>query len=303
MNCPFCNGNAARAHWYPTTSFAGKTFTYVDCQACRLVYVDPIPTAADLSQMYRPDYQAGVNTSLLSSPHVLVGGLRFSYAEQFRLVREQDPRAHILDFGCGDGHFVANALAQGFPVTGVEFNRDQVQLLASAMPDADFLTVDDFFAGSRSFPVVRLSNVLEHLTDVQATSRALVDKLAPGGMLLIEGPLEANANVAYFVRQAYFRLRRALQPGRLAAHPPFHVFFANRDNQRRFFARVPLDEHHFAVTERGWPFPERLADVSSVGGFAKYVIARASMTLSGRVPGWGNTFIYAGRKPAPARPS
>ena len=84
--------------------------------------------------------------------------------------------------------------------------------------------------------------------------------------------------------------------GTVMHDPPRHLFYSDRANQRDMLRRTGLQELHFAVREAAWPFPESLSEARTAGLFAKYVIAAISIPISRLVPGWGNTFLYLGRR-------
>jgi SAM-dependent methyltransferase len=296
MRCLFCSSSSLHATALQPTCFGEKHFAYIKCSDCGLIFVDPLPDARDMELMYPVSYQDGADAGLLPDPSKKMPGLRFDYAYQFELLEKFAPAKELLDHGCGTGHFIANAVPAGFLCTGTEFNPAQVQALRNGIPSTVFLTVDEFLSSEKKFPVIRMSNVLEHLTNPAETLQQLHDRLEPGGVLLVEGPLENNFSPAFLALRLYFLALHYLRPSFLFHEPPRHIFYSDHRNQRDLFVMAGFEELHFEVREFAWPFPESWSACRSAGDRMKYLLARGSMALCALVPRWGNTFLYVGRK-------
>ena len=290
MACPFCAQTAISPSFLPDTRFNGKTFHYVRCTHCELIYLDPFPGPEDYAAMYPPTYQNGINP-LVVADNVKLPGLRFAYGKHFELIDRYAPGKRILDYGCGQGNFVINALAKGYACHGTEYNPAHIDVLRREIKNASFFQIDEFLSKGESYDVIRLSNVLEHLDKPGAIIEQLKKKLNPGGILLVEGPIETNFSPAFLLRKLYFKLAW----GKTASHPPTHIFFSNAKNQRDFFAHHGLQELHFEVAENEWPFPESWRDAKGVGGIFKLFAARLSKASHKICRNWGNTFVYAGQ--------
>lgn len=203
----------------------------------------------------------------------------------------------LLDYGCGSGRFVKEALVQGYSVVGVEFGHTMVNQLENAFPKTKFYTVDQFHSReSPAFDVVFLSNVIEHLSNPTEVLSFLVKNLKPGGLLVAEGPLETNRSFANLFRRLTFRLRKSLFRT-TAKHVPTHVLMANKRNQLQFFKNVGLSTTYFRLNEQPWPFPYFWKIGEAPSKLLLVVVARVSVFLQPFIPGYGNTFVYIGRKP------
>jgi 2-polyprenyl-3-methyl-5-hydroxy-6-metoxy-1,4-benzoquinol methylase len=294
--CPFCYDNKYLDSIYPPTRFNKKQFNYVRCISCSLVYVQPFPNEDDYKLMYLPSYQGHVDKSI-AQPSEIPYGLRFPYSKHYNVINSTKLKPVLLaDFGCGNGHFIFNALKQGIQCHGIEYNADYIKMLSAEIPDAVFYTVENFFGNSNVYDVIRLSNVLEHLDKPVEILKKIMQKLKPGGILLVEGPLEDNGNLAHSLRMLLFKFTASKRKKHPAVHAPTHIFFSNRSNQLNLFKALSFQTIEYTVTERAWPYPYKLADVKSLGGFLKWTIAKISILISLIIPPWGNTFFYAGRK-------
>jgi SAM-dependent methyltransferase len=94
--------------------------------------------------------------------------------------------AHVLDFGCGTGHF-ARHLARRFHT--VAFDPSEYARAATAQRSPSTRVVDDLDAvPDGRLALVCSLHVLEHISDPAPTLRRLHDLLAPGGHMLYVVP-------------------------------------------------------------------------------------------------------------------
>jgi SAM-dependent methyltransferase len=97
----------------------------------------------------------------------------------------------VLDFGCGQGGFL-RALAQAGCTRLVGFDFVLYHELAS-IPDVRFFeSLAEIRASGRRFDVIRMSHVIEHLTDLDGTMGALSDLLTPTGQIVGQTPNAAH---------------------------------------------------------------------------------------------------------------
>jgi 2-polyprenyl-3-methyl-5-hydroxy-6-metoxy-1,4-benzoquinol methylase len=297
MPCPYCLSNSFSSSYLPSTIFNSKKFDYVKCDSCSVLYIQPFPTEDDYLKMYPPEYQSGVNKTILSNNYIKLPGLRFSYGVQFDFIKKHcSPNATILDYGCGNANFLINANHQVFNCDGAEFNPAHVNVLKNEISTSEFYTISDFLSSDLKYDVIRLSNVLEHLDTPIDTIQKLSNKLNPNGILLIEGPIECNFNLAFLTRKIYFTLMHKIKKGYVAKHTPTHITFTNAKNQLAFFNRLSLITLEFNVSEAAWPYPASVKNAIGLGGKTKAVIAKISIAISSIFGSWGNTFIYVGQK-------
>ena len=297
--CPFCYSAKWEKTFQVDTFFNKKRFSYIKCSNCNLLYIYPFPEICDYIAMYPPDYQNNnVDLSIALNQYAKLPGLRFSYGFQLELINQfANSTPKIFDYGCGNANFIANAINYGFQCSGAEFNEEYVNKLRVTFQNANFYTINDFINGkiTEKFDVIRLSNVLEHLIEPRVVMQKLKANLKQGGVFLIEGPVEENFCITFLIKKVYNAIKFILYANKLSSHPPYHVFFSNKKNQRLFFRLVGLKEFYFKVEENAWPFPANFKEAIGAKRKIMAIIAIVSMYITKKTKqNFGNTFIYIG---------
>ena len=144
---------------------------------------------ADYKSHYRADAE------LIEDPAQLPSVRRNSERRRLqRIVRilRLRPEDRVLDIGCGSGWLASLCAARGCKVTATDVSHAGV-LAAGRRYDGEigsFAVGDAYQMGLRSgsFDVVLLSEVVEHLEDIQAVLTEAKRLLKPAGRLLVSVP-------------------------------------------------------------------------------------------------------------------
>lgn len=116
----------------------------------------------------------------------------------------------VLDAGCGEGFGTATLSPLAAELVGVDYSADAVAECrrlwsGAARPNLRFEQVDLTRPGDfrERFDVVVCFQVLEHIRDSTPFLRALAERLAPGGLLLLTTPnrLRSASENPYHVRE------------------------------------------------------------------------------------------------------
>ncbi len=284
IKCLFCEHTQTRSTPFEDTVFNNKTFEYVQCTKCDLIFVNPLPDTDDLIKMYPVEYQG--NLAIAASG---------AYNSLFSQIQSKGKYSSILDYGCGGGRFVVEALEKGYSVTGAEYNPELVANLSKTFTKASFLTIDDFYKSDAKYDIIFLSNVLEHLTNPKEIMLKLRERVSENGLFVLEGPVENNFNLTLFTRKIIFFIRKNFF-GKKASHTPTHILYANRKNQEQFLKDIGLTTLYYEIKESNWPYPMRYEDCHSLMQKLMYGIATFSVAMSKIFPFWGNNFVYIGKK-------
>jgi SAM-dependent methyltransferase len=286
MNCPLCGHQSSKPSWVGSTLYHGKEFTYVECLFCSSLYCDPMPDFEALSQMYGVDYQ---NSFLAgASDEGSKDGRRV-----IELLKKME-RGTFVDYGCGAGSVLAEAAKLNWRAVGVEFDED----VASEVKGRTGLEVLNHrqvgtLNGLRA-DVLHLGDVVEHLTEMDRQMPEIINLIRPGGLLVAQGPLEANLNLFTLM----IRLARSLRRRRNTEMAPYHVVLATAKGQRLLFRRHGLKEMEYVIGEVAWPAPSRLSlsDLRRPRSLGLYLLRLASKTISGLgFAQMGNRYFYVGQ--------
>ncbi len=202
--CPLCKALASRTECFARDELLDRgdfIYRYVKCHSCGLVYLNPLPSVSDYSEIYPSDYPAwSKSRATLFFRHFLMD------LPQVWTVKRFKKGGSLLDVGCGMGTFLACLKKQGgWVVEGVEpssFGCDLARkqfglsLWHGALDNAPFK--------ENSFDAITLWDVLEHVEDPRATVRTASRLLKKDGVLLISMPNIGSFDYPFFRRRWYF---------------------------------------------------------------------------------------------------
>lgn len=193
------------------------------------------------------------------------------------------PTGDLLDFGCGNGAFLKSATEAGFAAVGVELD-PEVRKKAQEFSGCTVHSLAKLTDDGRTFDVMHLGDVLEHLPAPAKTLVELQTLLRPNGYWFIEGPVEEGISLVHSAARVFGHLKRLSGKDELASYPPFHLIRTNPRAQRGFFSdRMGLEVVKFIVFETGWPYinpGDRLSAPGSVPHLAKMLIGKMSMVVA-----------------------
>lgn len=189
----------------------------------------------ELGLLRRPEYEIEapaytVKTSSLSSHNQLL-----------RMVGP--PPRSVLDIGCGRGEFAALLEERGHRVTGIDFRPPAV--MPNEFIEAD-LTAGLPLDAQRTFDVVVLGDVLEHMAEPEKLLADAREHVAPGGKLLVSLPNAVHWSVRAQIARGKFEYtnRGILDRG--------HLRFFTADSAERLFDDCGLHTVEHRVTPIPW---------------------------------------------------
>lgn len=183
---------------------------FVECRGCSLVFRDPMPSAADLDDLYADSY-SDANLQA-DSTNMCSSDVSLEHMATFLARKLLRPGQRILDFGASSGFLVHDLAARGFDVTGVE-PAEGARAEARRRYGIDILA--DLREVRGTFDWVIGIEVVEHLPDPVSTLRGLRDVLAPDGRIFLSTPNQRGL------------LARLHGPAWREAQKPFHLALFN----------------------------------------------------------------------------
>lgn len=205
--CPVCAGEHRPG---PTVG----RLTYVRCRSCGLVFMEPMPSQRWYDGRYAAQYWEGQakrdDRSDETSRRLRKEHLRaIAYAEIARAAGLPS-EGTLLEIGCGTGGAAATlAESLGWSAVGVEPDVASRAIASTIGVMVDATDLDGFVALGRTFDLILLSHVLEHVVDPDRFLTQVLRLLGPDGVLLIEVP-NGMTNESLHLFHPYLFTRRAL---------------------------------------------------------------------------------------------
>lgn len=269
--CPACASTESIRSFWGDMQYRGWRYAWRECSHCQTGYVWPRPSAEIIAQMYAPSYlQEHCGAEL--SGHDRIPAL----ANEAKTVLPE-MKGTVLDIGCGGGQFIRDVLAHGAAAVGVELSAETAAIVSKAVGVPVFTSI----SSAPNCDVVHLADVVEHHPDPAVLLKEAMEKVKPGGRLVLRHPLEGQAHFFLAVMRIWKVLRPS--PGREVA--PFHLQHFSwkgwailRDRAGLIPVREQVSELH-GIDSRWWiQLVKRVSEL----------ISRSPM---GRARRWGNRLV------------
>jgi len=219
MSCPLCHSNDLHR-------LGDKNgYDILGCNDCGLLFADPMPTPAELDEIYA---EYGVNRKNIPRRDVKVR----RWKRRLASVRLFAPRGRSLDIGCNTGFAAEAARQAGYQAHGIDLGRESIDIARELFPQCTFeeTTAEDYAARIEPFELVTCSEVIEHLTELDSFAEALQRLVRPGGVLYLTTP-----DVGHWLVP---RDKLAFKD----LGPPHHLIYFGKPQMRRL-----LESHGFRV--------------------------------------------------------
>jgi len=242
-------------------------YEILECPTCGTLFRADLPTPAELTEIYGPDYFADISATGAGRGYSDYLGEEINHranaAARMQLLERYHPVASLLDVGSAAGFFLDEARKRGWRVEGVELavdmahyarNRLGLEVHASPFEDAD--------VKPNVFDVITMWDYLEHSLDPARDLRKAASLLRQNGLLAI------STGDAGSIPAKVFRSRWHLLT------PRHHNFFFTRRSLERAFQDAGFEvvlmkyassrySPHYLVhklqTLTDWPVLPRLA--------------------------------------------
>lgn len=231
--CPACKCSHF-LYWFTKQTRFGRYKVY-RCRKCRSAFIYPRPSHSELESVYsdtafrsdgggsaeerftrRMESEKLYPNSTLDAARMIENCKRFSCGHR------------LLDVGAGYGYFTNAALARGFSVQALDpspSSRGIFAIMNKFDPEPIMLGKDFVEANRQAFDVVILSQVLEHISNLEETLFFLDDLLTDGGVVAIAVPHFQSLVSRFQGRNDMFII------------PPYHLNYFTIKGLRELFER------------------------------------------------------------------
>ena len=196
--CPLCGARAAHADLQVRRHATdGRAYQLLRCATCTLRYTDAVPSAVECEALYDEDYYTDTPSGRRGRTWWRTGFQQALYRQRLGVFPSQN-HGRLLEVGCGTGDFLAWLMRQGWEVSGTEISTAACRL--AQQRGVPVFQGDVAVSGfpERSFDVIGLWHVLEHLPEPRQTLHALHRFLREDGWIVLEVPNSASPSSRLF---------------------------------------------------------------------------------------------------------
>jgi len=162
-------------------------FTYVRCNKCSMMYVNPMLNEEMVDFEYETGYEEDWVHMLLNPTQREFDNPKFFNGIK-TIEKVIETKGKILDVGCATGHFLEICKERGWDVTGVELTKSAVEhcrkiglnVIDKKLHEAEF--------EEKSFDAITLWDALEHIPKPKEILKEVRKLLKDGGVLLVMVP-------------------------------------------------------------------------------------------------------------------
>jgi 2-polyprenyl-3-methyl-5-hydroxy-6-metoxy-1,4-benzoquinol methylase len=185
QHCPLCGGTTIQK------KYANAQLPVWHC-VCGAVFLSPFPSADELKEIYRETYYEtwGLAADNEDGPRQMK--LR-TFTARLNKISQFLRAGKVLDVGCATGYFLEAAKNKGWDIYGVELSEYSSRLAQKKFGSRIFTgTLEEAHFADETFDLITLSDLLEHIQDLDAFMREIVRILKPAGLLMLVTPNAAS---------------------------------------------------------------------------------------------------------------
>ena len=200
--CPVCGGKELVPFITCTDFFvSGESFEIQECKGCGFKFTAKAEDEQHMERYYQSEeYISHSNTSkgLVNAVYHKVRIHMLGYKR--RLVEKASglETGHILDVGAGTGFFLNEMKRHGWKVSGTEQSAGAREFAFREFGLEVHLSDDLFHFDTKSFDVITLWHVLEHIHRLNENMEAFTRLLKPEGKLIIAVPNHCSYDALYY---------------------------------------------------------------------------------------------------------
>lgn len=200
--CPVCHKKELEPLFRCTDHFvSGESFPLFRCHSCGFTLTGSPPAEESAGTYYQSEaYISHSNTSrgLVNQAYHLVRELMLRRKQKIVEKSAGIYGGSLLDIGAGTGFFLRFMKKKGWQVTGTE-KSDTARAYARAQWNLPLLSDEALFTlPAKSFDVITLWHVMEHLYNLPDYWEVIHTLLRPGGSLVIALPNPGSFDAGHY---------------------------------------------------------------------------------------------------------
>ena len=163
------------------------TFLAMQCNSCKLVYLNPRPSTTEFETIYPPTYHA-FDFSKKKYGFVFKVRSRLEAKRSLSRCRNLADRARILDVGCGDGFHLSLLREYGkktWNLEGIDLDKRAIKAAEDAGLTVHLGSVEEIDLPEENYDLVFMVQTIEHVEKPDAVVKAIYRLLKKGGRLVI----------------------------------------------------------------------------------------------------------------------
>jgi SAM-dependent methyltransferase len=270
-------------------------FDFNHCLKCRVIFLQPTPSNADLLNFYPNDYH-GYNSPRSALTSLLIRlNLKNRASFYKKLIGEH---GDILDIGSADGaHFEILKEFGKWNFAGIEFNDKVAQVGRNRGHEIYTETIETCNFGERKFDLIIMNHLIEHVGDPALTVSKAADLLKEGGYLIGETP--NNRSFDFLIFKKYWG----------GLHVPRHTFIFNSTSLRQLLLKsgflpgkfnYSMDTSHWALSVQNYFQSQARTKSKLVQGRAFYfpffLILFVPINFIQKIFGWTGIVRFTAKK-------
>ena len=198
--CPLCNESYFNQKVECTDYLVSKEkFSVLECINCGMLFTNPVPELKELFKYYQSENYTSHHLRKYTPAGFVYDTIRrINIRNKYKLVKSHSQHNRIIDYGCGTGEFLQYLQNNGFVAKGIEPN-EKARRYAFQQNQVPVGDLEDFkILETKSFGIVTLWHVLEHVYNLSETIMKIRDVLTDDGTLIIAVPNPSSFDAAHY---------------------------------------------------------------------------------------------------------
>jgi len=190
-NCPVCNTSSFSNYLnVEDYTVSHKQFTIQQCNSCYFLFTNPRPPAEEIGDYYKSEeYISHHDETKTLMSKVYTSVRNYTIGGKIKMINELfDKKGSLLDVGCGTGNFIQACKENGWIISGTEPDQGARDVASKRVGELIFDSINDKQLEGKSFDIITLWHVLEHVHLLNETIDWLKEHLNPNGKIIIAVP-------------------------------------------------------------------------------------------------------------------